>query len=481
MALLFVEQVLGNCMAHPHRIAFALENGTTFSYGELSRHVAGVAELFQAHGVHAGSPVILAAARGPGFLFAYLALHALNAVVVPLDPQTPESRLRFIQKQLGDVPTFWPEALHGAINATALDMLTSDTLPDHRTIPPESLADIIFTSGTTGNPKGVMLTHANLACAVAHINAYIGNGADDVEVCPMPLSHSFGLARMRCTLAQGGKLVIADGVSKPKRLFEIMKEHKATGLGMVGPAWTFVRRISGDRISQFKDQLRFIEFGSAILPTEEKRHLMELLPHTRLVMHYGLTEASRATFLDFHDEPNHLESVGRAGPSAEIAVFDSMGHRLSAGETGEICVRGGMVSKGYINASPSFFKEEFFRTGDLGWMDDNGYVTLVGRLKELINVGGEKVSPLEVESVLNTLPGVAESACTSMPDPVLGEVVAAFLVVKADASCLELNDILPILKIRLEGYKIPKRIQYINALPCTVSGKVNRRALQEYL
>lgn len=480
MPALFVDQVVLNCREYPERIALGLLDNGTIPYGELLRHIAGVYTAFRTQGIGAGTPVILAASKGAGFVYAYLALHALNAIAVPLDPQTPESRLRFIQNALGYGPIFWPNGSYGASNADVLDEIVSDeAILTHPT--PESTADIMFTSGTTGASKGVVLTHANLASAIAHINTYIGNRPDDRELCPMPLSHSFGLARMRCTLFQGAELILAEGVSRPKRLFETMEQHHVTGLGMVGPAWTLLHRLSGDRISKFKDQLRYIEFGSAMLPVEEKRRLMRLLPSTQLIMHYGLTEASRAAFLNFHAESDHLETVGKAGPLSEIAICDSTGQQLPAGEKGEICIRGGMVSKKYVNAPSAFFDGVFFRSGDLGYMDNDGYITLIGRIKEIINVGGEKVSPLEVEAVLNNLPGVVESACTAMPDPILGEVVAAFIVPELDAEHPELSDILPMLKVHLESFKLPKRLIYIDALPHTVSGKIQRSALKEYL
>ena len=477
----FVSQVLQNCRIHPEKPALSFVERPTLSYGLLERHIAGVYRLLQSHGVGKGTPVVLAASRGPGFIFAYTALQALGALVSPVDPQTPGARLAYIRETLGARLTFWPGALYDSEDAALLDEVTSDApLPD--TVPSlEESADVMFTSGTTGASKGVLLTHGNLACAIAHINTYVGNGPDDVELCPMPLSHSFGLARMRCILSMGGHMVVVDGITPPKRLFSMMEQHHVSGLGMVGPAWTLLYKLSGSRISRFKDQLRYLELGSAAMQPEEKKRLAELLPTTHVVMHYGLTEASRAAFLDFHNEEDKLNTVGKAGPYSELCIGDEGGIRLPAGEEGEICVRGSMVSRGYINAPSCFTPDGFFRTGDLGRMDVDGYVTIIGRIKEMINVGGEKVTPAEVEKVLNALPGIAESACVAMPDPILGEAVAAFLVPEPGASMPVLQTILPMLAGKLEKFKQPKRLYRIDALPRTVSGKLQRNALKEYL
>lgn len=483
MFLPFVRRVLDICVKTPDKIALInARTGEKASYADLYRHVAWACQRLTDMGVKTKSSVILAADRTFNFIFGYLAIHALGAVAVPLDPRAPVSHIKRIAHAVTPDLILWPDA--GAPGSRDLGELSvqGDAPVEIASIQSDALADIMFTSGTTGDPKGVLLTHANLACAINNINAYIGNTADDTELCPMPLSHSFGIARIRCNLYSGGTIILEDGVANVRHLFGALAEYNATGLGMVGPAWLMLRKLSGDRLGRFKDQLRYFELGSAAIDARDKAHLASLLPGTRLCMHYGLTEASRAAFLDFHDDPARLESVGKASPYCEIAIFDSDGHKLDPGQMGEVCVRGDMVCQSYHDPlhNEGAWLDGFFRTGDSGWMDSDGYLYLEGRLKEMINVGGEKVAPLEVEKLLVTLPGVAEAACTGMPDPVLGERVAAFIVPKANEqpdfkSCRE------ILKDRLEPFKIPAKFALINELPRTISGKIKRAALKELL
>ena len=339
-------------------------------------------------------------------------------------------------------------------------------------------ADVMFTSGTTALPKGVCLSHNNLAYAVNNINMFIGNCSDDVEINPMPLSHSFGLARLRCTLYAGATQVIIDGVMRHKALFETMDEYKATGIGMVGTAWAVLKRLSGDAIGRFKDQLCYMELGSAPIPAEEKAHLAALLPNTKVCMHYGLTEASRAVFQEFHERSDTLSTIGRPSPLAAVKIYSESGGCLPDGEIGEICVKGGMVAKGYLNVdNETAFWGDYFRTGDLGYRRSDGYIVLTGRLKEIINVGGNKVSLVEVEQALSVLPDIVDAACIGIPDTMFGEVVAAF-VVSSYGEPYTVGKVRELLSGILESHQMPCHLIYIDEIPKTVSGKVRRSELK---
>ena len=481
---LFVDTVLQNAQSHPNKVA--LVNSTDASiltYRDLKTNVEKIRAWLTANSVTVGDKVILAAARDFRFIYIYLALHSMGAVSVPLDPKTPPERFAYICQRTTPSLALWPDAT----------MPESVALPDVKSLPqkstppclvkPDMLADIMFTSGSTGDPKGVRLTHGNLACAVNNIIQFVGNTADDIELCPMPLSHSFGIARLRCVLYAGGTYILEEGVTRPKHLFETMTKYQATGLSMVGPAWTILRKLSVGRISKFFDQLRYMELGSAPLTAHAKKELADLLPCTHVCMHYGLTEASRATFLDFHDDADHLETVGRASPLCEIAIFSPEGKPLATGEEGEICVRGGMVTSGYLDPQDNknaFFADGYFRTGDLGKLDEHGYVMLVGRIKEMINVGGEKVAPAEVEAEINTFPGVAASACVGQPDAVLGETVAAFLVLENAQNPVDFNALKKYVSGRLESFKVPRTFSVISSLPTTATGKIKRSALKRH-
>jgi len=328
-------------------------------------------------------------------------------------------------------------------------------------------------------PKGVALTFANQMAAADNINAFVGNTADDVELLALPISHSFGLGRLRCVFAKGATLVLLGSFASMKKFFGEMERCHVTGFGMVPASWVFIQKMSGDKIGQYAGQLKYIEIGSAFMPLENKQKLMSLLPDTHICMHYGLTEASRSAFISFHDDTAHLMSAGKPSPHTEIAVFSEQGERLGKNEDGEICVKGGHVCSDYWGLPKAEFQKDFFegyfRTGDWGHMDDDGYIHLISRKKEIINVGGKKVSPIEVEEVLNEMEGIDESACVGVHDDVLGEVVKAFCVC---SKVVDFEEVKKMMMKKLEVYKIPAYFETIESLPKTQNGKIQRLLLK---
>lgn len=437
------QQIERNAQRMPEKVALICKD-TVVSYGELWERCCEEARRLQDNtSFYKGKRVILAAAGNAEFVYQYFGTHLAGGICVPIDPDTKAARRENIATTVNEDLRLKIEELDG-------------------------IADIMFTTGTTGAPKGVVLTHENIAASARNINAYIGNDADDVELLALPVSHSFGLGRLRCVLSKGGIIVLLGTFANVKRFFAALDEYHVTGFGMVPASWAYLKMMSRDKIRNYAEQLKYIEIGSSFMSTEDKKMLMDWLPNTRICMHYGLTEASRSAFMEFHEYAENLSSIGKAAPNVDIRIID-----------GEICVKGEHVTRSYWNESPERiaqdFHGEYFRTGDSGWMDENGHIYIKGRIKEMINVGGEKVSPMEVEDVLNMIPQIKESACCAMPDKVMGEVVEAFIVEKEPITDAE---IMEIIKPQLENYKWPKKIVRIAEMPKTSSGKIQRLQLK---
>ncbi|MBN2578673.1 MAG: long-chain fatty acid--CoA ligase, partial [Pirellulales bacterium] len=265
------------------------------------------------------------------------------------------------------------------------------------------------------------------------------------------------------------------------QLLHRVLDLRATGLALVPAGFDLLLRMTKDRLRDAQDHLRYVEIGSAPLARETKLQLMEMLPRTRICHHFGLTEASRATFLDYHADREKLDSIGRPSPNVELAVHDKQGRRLPDGERGELVVRGGMVMREYWKRpelTRQTLRDGWLRTGDWGSRDSEGYYYLLGRQGDLINVGGLKASPEEIEQWLNRYPGVIESACVGVPDPqgITGQCVKAYLVSREEVS---LQEIVSWLRDHLEEYKIPRVIERSGSLPKTSSGKIQRHLLRE--
>lgn len=460
----------------------ALISGTVeVSYEQLWKEIELAAAWF-GEKAERGDRIIVSASKNIEFVYTYFGAHLAGMICVPIDPETNETRL----KRIIDVakPKLMVGELrnNGEYEVVSFGECKNERIEKQKFKFPEDddVADLLFTTGTTGLPKGVALTYANQMAAAENINTFIGNTADDVEMLALPISHSFGLGRLRCVLAKGGTLVLLGSFASMKKFYGEMERCHVTGFGMVPASWAYILKMSGEKIGQFAAQLRYIEIGSAFMPLENKHKLMSLLPKTHICMHYGLTEASRSAFISFHDDAEHLMSAGKASPNTTIAVFSEQGESVGNNEDGEICVKGAHVCSDYWGLSKEEFKKDFFgeyfRTGDWGHIDDEGYIYLVSRKKEIINVGGKKVSPIEVEEHLNEIDGIEESACVGVQDDVLGEVVKAFCVCSKE---VDFENVKKILFKKIENYKIPVFFETIESLPKTQNGKTQRLLLKK--
>lgn len=471
------QQIWQIAQANPDKQA-VVSGKTSVTYRQLCCRILSARD-FLAERLAKGDTIILSAGKQIEFVFAYFGAHMAGIKVVPIDPATNPTRLSLILNETGAKLMLGFATQAGNTPCLPLKELTElqeanfsvPSFPDGETV-----ADVLFTTGTTGLPKGVPLTFCNEAAAARNINQFIGNAPGDVELLALPISHSFGLGRIRCCLSIGATIIILGSFANVKKLFRTMDEQRVTGFTMVPASWRYLNKFSGDKLGEYAAQLKYVEMGSAYFSADEKRHLAALLPNTRVCMHYGLTEASRSAFMEFHQDAAHLDSVGKPSPNTKIDVFDEQGNIVPANTEGELCVSGEHVMHGYLNhdVADCFFGG-YFRTGDWGYMDAEGYIYLKSRKKELINVGGKKVSPVEVEEQLLHISGIADCACVGVPDPdgILGEVVKACIVRNQDAS-LTFEDIEARLHGKLEEYKLPVVYQWVEEIPKTQNGKVQR-------
>ena len=475
------EQLFAIVQQTPYKVAL-ISGETEVTYSQLWDYCLRAAyKLQNTYHLQKGDRVILSAAGNLEFVYVYFGVHLAEGICVPIDPDTNQTRFNYIEASTKPVCVMG--TLHNVARKTInfSDLINGTEKAEFVVPEMNEIADILFTTGTTGAPKGVALSYLNLAAAARNINEFIGNTVDDVELLALPVSHSFGLGRMRCVLIKGATVVMLGTFANVKKFFNEMKRCNVTMFAMVPASWSFIKKMSGKYIGKFADQLKFIEIGSSFMPKEEKEFLIEQLPHTRICMHYGSTEASRSAFMEFQSYKDNLLSAGKASPHTEIKIFSLEGKPLPLGEEGEVCVKGEHVTCSYWNETPERFASDFydgyFRTGDCATMDADGNIYLKSRIKEMINVGGKKVAPMEVEDILNTISGIKESACIGIPDPgvVLGEVVKAFVV--ADGNLTD-EEIMSQLKPQLEMYKLPVEIERISEIPKTSSGKIQRLLLK---
>ncbi len=478
-----VRQIAAIAQASPNSTAI-IQGETHYSYQKLIETILLAAQKLETLRLEDSCKVMLSAEKDMDFIACYFACHLLGYVAIPIDKASKEKRLSYIlsRAQPALIIGIKTEGADG-LSYEGLAQIHVDVIKTIDSYPPidtSEVADIVFTTGTTGDAKGVLLSHANLACAAKQINTFTQITSNDTELLALPICHSFGLGRIRCALSAGAALVLTPNFVNTKRIFRLIQQHQVTGFAFVPAAWAYMKKMGAVKLAEQANTLRYIEIGSAAMPIEDKQELMQLFPKTRICMHYGLTEASRSCFIEFHEDAKALKTLGKASPQTDIKIFDDNGCMLHVGEEGELCIRGGHTCLGYLDSAEECYFGDYFRSGDWGFIDKDGYINLASRKKELINSGGKKISPQEVEQILLQHPAIAEAACVGVSDPdgILGEIVKACLMIRDASDKPSQEELLSHCRKHLDVYKLPRVIEWIEQIPKTDSGKIQRHLLQ---
>jgi acyl-CoA synthetase (AMP-forming)/AMP-acid ligase II len=344
---------------------------------------------------------------------------------------------------------------------------------------PEAVALVLHTSGSTGRPKRVPIKHRNLAASTRNIAATYTLTDKDVALCVMPLFHVHGLvASTISTLATGGTLVVPAKFNALS-FWKTVRDNNVTWYSAVPTIHSMLLARAGDTKPEGSEGLRFIRSCSAALPAEMMTK-METVFGAPVLEAYGMTEASHQ--MASNPEPPRSHKGGSVGPATGIQIGIMIdGKLLPQGERGEVVIKGPNVVEGYENnpeANATSYVDGWFRTGDQGYLDEEGYLFLTGRLKEMINRGGEKIGPREIDEVLLTHPAVNEAIAFGVPHKSWGEEVAAAVTLKGEATEA---DILAFCKERLADFKRPKKIYIVDAIPRTATGKIARGAVAKAL
>jgi long-chain acyl-CoA synthetase len=353
--------------------------------------------------------------------------------------------------------------------------------PENRCIDVD-LAALVYTSGSTGHPKGVMLTHLNIVSAATSITTYLENTPADIILNVLPLSFDYGLYQVLMAFKVGGTVVLERSFTYPHEVLQRIVDEKATGFPIVPTISAILLQM--DLKKYDLSSLRYITNTGAALPTRHILELRSLVPHAKIYSMYGLTECKRVSYLPPDQIDLRPTSVGRGMPNEEVYVVDEEGTRLTSG-VGELVIRGSNVMKGYWEMPEETARvlkpgrlpgERVLYSGDIFRMDEEGYLYFIGRKDDIIKTKGEKVSPREVENVLYELPGVADAAVVGVPDAVLGHAIKAVLTL-TDAAPLTEQDVLRHCAHRLEDFMVPKIVEFRPSMPKTASGKIDKKTL----
>jgi oxalate---CoA ligase len=482
----------GITRADTHPALLEPGGGRAIGYGELHERVSAIAAQLTGAGVQPGDVVALSLRNGPPFVLAFLGVIAAGAAAAPLNPAYTAAELR------GYLEDARPSALLVDAHATeaartvagelgiAAYRLSDDAQVETGTAAREptpgtgdSVALLLHTSGTTSKPKCVPLRQRNLARSMRTVAETYGLGESDVSHCVMPLFHVHGLvASTLATLHSGGTVLVPTTFTAGA----FWRDGAAAGATWYSAVPTIHQRLLARAAAGGAPEhgLRFARSCSSALPEAVWKEFEERFA-TPLVEAYGMTEAAHQMASNpLPPAERRPHTVGLA-TGVEIGVLDDDWNVLAAEETGEVCVRGPSVVDGYRDnpqANEASFRHGWFRTGDRGHVSVDGYLTLDGRIKELINRAGEKISPHEVESVLLTHPAVAEAVAFAAPDAKFGEQVGAAVVLRGDAEPAALRSHCA---DRLAGFKVPAFVEVLDEIPKGPTGKIQRRLMAELI
>jgi long-chain acyl-CoA synthetase len=337
-------------------------------------------------------------------------------------------------------------------------------------------SSIIFTSGTTSKPKGVKLTHKNVLTATKNIVNIMKLQSNDIEINSLSLSHSFGLGCIHANFLQSATSIIFKNTINLKEILRNGKTQNCTGF--VGVPATFYQILNSfTELFSTMSSIRYMLTNTAPMEKKSINEVIDLLPNANFYTYYGLTEASRSTILLFNENKNKLESVGKAANGVEIKILDDNGKHLSSKQIGEIFIKGDHVIDNYWNNSKAdeSINQGWIKTGDLGCFDSDKFLYLKSRKDDLLNVGGEKFTPEEVESVIKEISEIKDAAVIGIPNEIFGQIPIAFVVTKNELSS---KQIINHCSKKLERYKIPQKIVVLEKIPKTDSGKIKRNILK---
>lgn len=492
-----VNRILDLAKAQPDKIAAALKK-EQLTYAGLAGKMIGIATALKEMGVKEGDRVCFSAVSKPEMIAAYLGIQMCGGVVVFLDKNSTaenmaaiyeeaESKLLLTDKPLKEYAQCCNVVSLKKIYQAADENVCRENLDSYRISPDEeTTAEILFTTGTTGKPKGAMLSYRAVYHILQNTADGIGIRSDDRMLLPLPLNHSFALRVLRAVLYQGGTIVLQNGFTFARDVENNVEQYQCTAMACVPASYEVMRSQMQDVFAKVLGKLRYIEFSAGSLSIRQRREITALLPGVTIYNTWGSSESGGAIFCNVSEVVKDETLIGALGKpldgKVEVQVVGPDGKSVQGDQEhpGRMAIKGAMEMSGYWK-NPEATKEMLFDgwllTGDMVYLKD-GYVFMLGRADSIINVGGEKVSPIEVEDIAGQYDKIRECACIGVEDPkqVMGQVPVLFVVPKMGYAEEELEKFL---MGKLERYKIPQQFVKVDVLPRNRMQKVDRKALKQ--
>lgn len=487
------------------------DNKRQLTYAELDQAINHLASTFLSMGLAKGDRIAVYLPKQIETVISILAASRAGLVFVPVNPVLKAPQLAYIVKdcnvkllitsqqraqlsadelaschELEQLLLVDGEAeLQLSVRQHSWPHTSDDSQPPAVTVIDQDLAAILYTSGSTGQPKGVCLSHRNLIAGAQSVSQYLHNTADDKILAVLPLSFDYGLSQITTGLLVGATVVLMEYLL-PRDVIRQVAKHQITGLGAVPPLWIQLAKLDWPEEARC---LRYFTNSGGAMPQATLAQLRQALPNTLPYLMYGLTEAFRSTYLEPRYLDQHPDSIGKAIPNAEVLVLRPDGSECDVDEPGELVHRGVHVSLGYWNApqktaerfkpigsKANYLPELAVWSGDTVRRDKEGFLYFIGRKDDMIKSSGYRISPAELEESLYQMAGIAEVVAVGLPDDELEQAI--LLLIKAGSELSE-QDIKRYCQQQLPNYMQPKYIELVDSLPRNPNGKIDRKQLQQ--
>ncbi len=455
------------------------------TYKEYWSSIRKTAGVLMGMGIRKGDHVMLRCTQNIDYLIVFSALQYMQALVIPVEKSTSVERVLEIGERVDSECLISDKEADGISSIKIKDIIARAKDADEADLELPGENDrsmLLFTTGTTGSSKGVVMLHRGEVGIAGNVIEGTSMKKGNVEIIPMPLNHSFGIRRYQSDMVNGGTVCLMDGMVFIGTLWKLVEKYGATSMAISPASLGMIFHLSDERIADYADQLDYIQIGSAPLAEADKEKLLRLLPDTRLYNFYGSSEAGCACILEFSGNGNKTGCIGRPTVNSIVRFTDDAGNVVENGspEAPALLSWGGsIVMEGYYN-DPDLTAETlvggYVRTKDLAYLDEDGDCILVGRADDVINYGGSKISPAEIENLALGYEYIDDVAFTSISDPITGELPVILVIQKDGYDEAEFERFLT---DRLESYKLPRKYIYVDNIPKTFKGSVLRKEVRK--
>lgn len=479
-----VEVVASHAQNNPDKLCMIDKKGS-YTYRDTWKKVQDISQLFIEMKIEKGDCVIVECTQDFEFMVCNLSCQLIGAIFVPVERKASFEKVSMIAADTKaklflyestyelEVPML---KMENFFQRNAENTGVSFLFPLK-----ETTAEILYTTGTTGRSKGVEITNGNNIAIAENIKYGTEMKSNNVELIPLPLSHSHGLRSCYANFFNGSTVVLCNGVSQAKYIFEWMDLYKITSMDLSPSAAVVLLKLSKGKFFEIDGQLDYIEIGTAALEEDTKELLLSGFPTVRLYNFYGSTESGRTCILDFNKDRNRRRCIGKPTRNAKFIVTDENRNEISssAENLGLLASAGTMNMRGYWKQpelTSQVMQNGFVYTNDLGYIDEDGFIYVLGRKDDVINCGGIKIAPEEIEESVKKYQEIVDCACVPKEDKIMGQVPKLFIVV-AQKDKFQKKDLMKFLKKYIDDNKMPREVEIIDEIPRTYNGKIQRAKL----